>query len=111
MKKLLVIFLSLILTAFVTASPKNKVLAKDSQTLVIYSWEDYLDLGYEEEDLGEPLGNEEREFLTAYVRGLSAEQYNNFFIWLEKQFGTRKIAELTNVQGKKAVAILKNRRK
>ncbi len=51
MKKLLVIFLSLILTAFVTASPKNKVLAKDSDTLVIYSWEDYLDLGYEEEDL------------------------------------------------------------
>ena len=51
MKKLLVIFLSLILTVFVTASPKNKVLAKDSQTLVIYSWEDYLDLGYEEEDL------------------------------------------------------------
>ena len=65
----------------------------------------------EEEDLGEPLGNEEREFLTAYVRGLSAEQYNNFFVWLEKQFGTRKIAELTKVQGKKAVAILKNRRK
>lgn len=65
----------------------------------------------EEEDLGEPLGNEEREFLTAYVRGLSADQYNNFFIWLEKQFGTRKIAELTKVQGKKAVAILKNRRK
>ena len=51
MKKLLVIFLSLILTVFVTALPKNKVLAKDSQTLVIYSWEDYLDLGYEEEDL------------------------------------------------------------
>ena len=65
----------------------------------------------EEVDNGEPLGNEEREFLTAYVRGLSAEQYNNFFVWLEKQFGTRKIAELTKVQGKKAVAILKNRRK
>ena len=65
----------------------------------------------DEEDLGEPLGNEEREFLTAYVRGLNNEQYNNFFVWLEKQFGTRKIAELTKVQGKKAVAILKNRRK
>lgn len=65
----------------------------------------------EEVDNGEPLGNEEREFLTAYVRGLNNEQYNNFFVWLEKQFGTRKIAELTKVQGKKAVAILKNRRK
>lgn len=51
MKKLLVIFFSLILTVFVAASPENKVLAKDNQTLVIYSWEDYLDLGYEEEDL------------------------------------------------------------
>lgn len=51
MKKILVIFLSLILMPFTLALPKNEVLAKDSDTLVIYSWEDYLDLGYEEEDL------------------------------------------------------------
>ncbi len=51
MKKLLVVLLSLILTPFALAVPQNKVLAKESNTLVIYSWEDYLDLGYEEEDL------------------------------------------------------------
>ena len=51
MKKLLIIFLSFIIASFTLSFPKNKVLAKDSDTLVIYSWEDYLDLGYEEEDL------------------------------------------------------------
>ncbi|MBE5743541.1 MAG: extracellular solute-binding protein [Clostridiales bacterium] len=51
MKKILVVVLSLLLMPFTLALPKNEVLAKDSDTLVIYSWEDYLDLGYEEEDL------------------------------------------------------------
>ena len=51
MKKLIILFLSLILASFTLAIPKNKVSAKDNNTLVIYSWEDYLDLGYEEEDL------------------------------------------------------------
>ena len=65
----------------------------------------------DEEDLGEPLEEEDRKFLQEYVGKLGAEQYNNFFAWLEKQFGTRKIAELTKVQGKKAVGILKGRKK
>lgn len=65
----------------------------------------------EEEDLGEPLDEEDRVFLQTYVGKLTPEQYDNFFIWLEKTFGTRKIAELTKVQGKKAVGILKDRKK
>ncbi|MBO5926054.1 MAG: extracellular solute-binding protein [Clostridia bacterium] len=51
MKKLLAFIIS---TAFLFSGfylPINKVEAKSSNTLVIYSWEDYLDLGYEEEDL------------------------------------------------------------
>lgn len=51
MKKLLILFLSFLLVPFTLTSPKNEVLAKEENTLVIYSWEDYLDLGYEEEDL------------------------------------------------------------
>lgn len=51
MKKLLIVFLSLILASLTLTKPENQVLAKDNNTLVIYSWEDYLDLGYEEEDL------------------------------------------------------------
>ncbi len=51
MKKLLILFLALALSLPLFAMPKREVLAKDNNTLVIYSWEDYLDLGYDEADI------------------------------------------------------------
>ena len=51
MKRYLILILALTLTLSTFFTPTNKVKAKEENTLVIYSWEDYLDLGYEEEDL------------------------------------------------------------
>ncbi len=53
MKKFLILLLALALSLPTFLTSKNEVFAKDGNTLVIYSWEDYLDLGYGEEDLEE----------------------------------------------------------
>ena len=58
-----------------------------------------------------PLDEEDRVFLQDYVGKLEVDSYNNFFDWLEKSCGTRKIAELNKEQGKKVVGILKNRKR
>ena len=59
----------------------------------------------------QPLDEEDRVFLQDYVGKLEVDSYNNFFDWLEKSCGTRKIAELNKEQGKKVVGILKNRKR
>ncbi len=77
-KKILITFLALILMPFTLAMPKNEVLAKDSDTLVIYSWEDYLDLGYEEEDLedlSDSLSRFSRDELLTSLTDIFEEQY------------------------------------
>ena len=51
MKRYLILILAFALSLSTFLTPTNKVKAKEKNTLVIYSWEDYLDLGYEEEDL------------------------------------------------------------
>ena len=51
MKKLFCLIFTLFLCLFVFNVPKQKASAKKNNTIVIYSWEDYLDLGYDEEDL------------------------------------------------------------
>ena len=51
MKKYLILILACMLSLSTFLTPANNVKAKEENTLVIYSWEDYLDLGYEEEDL------------------------------------------------------------
>ena len=55
MKKFISLLFSLTLTlCLIVPSVKvNTVSAKDKNTIVIYSWEDYIDLGYGEEDLEE----------------------------------------------------------
>ena len=53
MKRLFCLIITLFLSLSVFSMPTKNVSAKDSNTLVIYSWEDYLDLGYDEEDLEE----------------------------------------------------------
>ena len=53
MKRLFCLIITLFLSLSVFTMPTKNVSAKDSNTLVIYSWEDYLDLGYDEEDLEE----------------------------------------------------------
>lgn len=65
----------------------------------------------ENENSNAPLDEEDRVFLQDYVGKLEPEPYNNFFDWLEKSCGTRKIAELNKAQGKKVVGILKNRKR
>ncbi len=51
MKRYLILILVLTLSLSTFFTRTNEVKAKEENTLVIYSWEDYLDLGYEEEDL------------------------------------------------------------
>ncbi len=79
MKKFLILFLSLILASFTLALPKNVVSAKENDTLVIYSWEDYLDLGYEEEDLEDLsdylLDNFDEEELLMGLTDIFEEEY------------------------------------
>ncbi len=55
MKKFISLLFSLTLTLclIVPSVNVNSVSAKDKNTIVIYSWEDYIDLGYGEEDLEE----------------------------------------------------------
>lgn len=55
MKKFICLLFSLALVAFsITPTIKTDVAkAKDANTIVIYSWEDYIDLGYSEEDFEE----------------------------------------------------------
>ena len=65
----------------------------------------------ENENTNQPLDEEDRVFLQDYVGKLEVDSYNNFFDWLEKSCGTRKIAELNKEQGKKVVGILKNRKR
>lgn len=58
----------------------------------------------------EPIRKEEREWLTEYVNTLTVDEYNAFFNWLEKNFKTRKIAELTAAQGIAVVNAFKRKK-
>ena len=51
MKRLFCLIFTLLLSLSAFIIPKNNVSAKEPNTIVVYSWEDYLDLGYDEEDL------------------------------------------------------------
>ena len=51
MKRLSCFIIALLLSLSIFNFNVEKASAKESNTLVIYSWEDYLDLGYDEEDL------------------------------------------------------------
>ena len=51
MKRLFCLIFAMAISLSVFAIPKNNVSAKEPNTIVVYSWEDYLDLGYDEEDL------------------------------------------------------------
>ena len=57
MKRYFILILAFMLSLSTFLTPSNKVKAKEKNTLVVYSWEDYLDLGYEEdlEDLSDSL--------------------------------------------------------
>ena len=63
-----------------------------------------------EED-NKPISQEDKDYLTEYVRKLDGTAYNGFFTWLEAQTKQRKIAELTYSQGRMVVNFLKNRKK
>lgn len=57
-----------------------------------------------------PIQEKERIFLSEYVSKLEPTKYANFYDYMEKMFHTRKIAELTESQGKKLVGILTERK-
>ena len=59
----------------------------------------------------EPITQEDKDFLSEYVRNLDGVSYNSFFEWLESQTKKTKIANLTRLEGEKIVKILKNRKK
>ena len=47
-----------------------------------------------------PILKEDVDFITNYIGGLGGEQYQAFFNWLEKNFGTRDFRTLNAEQGK-----------
>lgn len=61
------------------------------------------------QDNNQLIATADMEYLQDYIGSLGGEQYNNFFVWLEKQFGTRNVGNLTEQQGKKVVAILRRK--
>lgn len=58
----------------------------------------------------EPITQEDKDYLTEYVRKLDGPSYNGFFDWLKAQTKKTKIAELTKLEGQKIVGFLKNRK-
>lgn len=63
------------------------------------------------EESSEPISEEDKTFLNAYVSNLSGEGYNGFFSWIKQKYGVDKITELTKEQGRKITYYLKNRNK
>ena len=61
------------------------------------------------QDNGGAITTSDMEYLQDYIGKLTGDSYNNFFVWLEKQCGTRNIANLTEQQGNKVVAILRRK--
>lgn len=59
----------------------------------------------------EPISEEDKTFLNAYIDNLSGEGYKGFFSWIKTKYGVDKITELTKEQGRKITYYLKNRNK
>lgn len=63
------------------------------------------------DDENMPIREEEKAWIQDYIGQLSGDRYNDFFNWLEKDFGTRRIADLTASQGIIIVSRLKRAKK
>lgn len=63
------------------------------------------------EESDEPISEEDKSFLNAYIGNLSGDGYKGFFSWIKTKYGVDKITELTKEQGRKITYYLKNRNK
>ena len=59
----------------------------------------------------DPLSEEDKNYLQAYVGNLSANDYKSFFDWLNRKYGVSNIVDLNAEQGRKITYYLKNRNK
>ena len=59
----------------------------------------------------EPLSEEDKTFLQAYIGNLTANEYKSFFEWLKRKYGVSNIVELNAEQGRNAVWCCKQRNK
>lgn len=59
----------------------------------------------------DPLSEEDKNYLQAYVGNLNANDYKSFFDWLKRKYNVSNIIDLNAEQGRKITYYLKNRNK
>lgn len=59
----------------------------------------------------DPLSEEDKNYLQAYVGNLNANDYKSFFDWLKRKYNASNIIDLNAEQGRKITYYLKNRNK